>query len=42
MTFFEDMVVGESVVVGRHTFTADGIKALRNSYPETSRNGARS
>ena len=28
MTFLEDIVVGDSVVVGRHTFTADDIKAF--------------
>ena len=29
MSFFEDIVVGESVVVGRHTFTADEHQGLR-------------
>jgi len=28
VTFLEDVVVGDSVVVGRHTFTADDIKAF--------------
>jgi acyl dehydratase len=32
MTFFEDIVVGESVVVGRHTFTAEGIKAFAGRF----------
>lgn len=32
MTFFEDMVVGESVVVGRYTFTAEGIKAFARRF----------
>jgi acyl dehydratase len=32
MSFFEDMVVGESVVVGRHTFTADDIKAFARRF----------
>jgi len=32
MTFFEDVVVGESVVVGRHTFTAENIKAFARRF----------
>ena len=32
MTFFEDIVVGENTVVGRHTFTADDIKAFARRY----------
>jgi len=32
MTFFEDIVVGESVLVGRHTFTAEGIKAFARRF----------
>ena len=32
MTFFEDIVVGENIVVGRHTFTADDIKAFARRY----------
>ena len=32
MTFFEDIVVGESVVVGRHTFTAGGIKIFARRF----------
>jgi acyl dehydratase len=32
MTFFEDIVVGESVVVGRHTFTAENIKAFAERF----------
>ena len=29
MKFFEDIAVGERFELGRHTFTADDIKALR-------------
>jgi acyl dehydratase len=32
MSFFEDLVVGDSVVVGRHTFTAHGIKAFARRF----------
>ena len=32
MSFFEDIVVGENVIVGRHTFTADDIKAFARRY----------
>ena len=32
MTFFEDIVVGESIVVGRHTFTAESIKAFARRF----------
>ena len=32
MTFLEDIVVGDSVVVGRHTFTADDIKAFDRRF----------
>ena len=32
MTFFEDIVVGESIVVGRHTFTAEGIKTFARRF----------
>ena len=32
MTFLEDIVVGDSVVVGRHTFTADDIKAFARRF----------
>jgi acyl dehydratase len=32
VTFFEDIVVGEKVVVGRHTFTADDIKAFARRF----------
>lgn len=32
MTFLEDIVVGDSVVVGRHTFTADDIKAFARCF----------
>jgi acyl dehydratase len=32
MTFLEDIVVGESVVVGRHTFTAENIKAFARRF----------
>ena len=32
MSFFEDIVIGETAVVGRHTFTADGIKAFARRY----------
>jgi len=32
VTFFEDIVAGESFVVGRHTFTAAGIKAFARRY----------
>jgi acyl dehydratase len=32
MSFFEDIVVGENVIVGRHTFTADDIKVFARRY----------
>ena len=32
MTFFEDIVVGESFAVGRHAFTAEGIKAFARRF----------
>jgi len=32
VTFFEDIVIGETVVVGRHTFTADDIKAFARRF----------
>jgi acyl dehydratase len=32
MSFFEDIVVGENLIVGRHTFTADDIKAFARRY----------
>ena len=32
MTFFEDIVVGESAVVGRHTFTAEEMKAFARRF----------
>ncbi|HXD43722.1 MAG TPA: MaoC family dehydratase [Pseudolabrys sp.] len=32
MTFFEDIAAGESIIVGRHTFTAADIKAFARRY----------
>ena len=32
MIFFEDIVVGDSVVLGRHTFTTENIKAFAHRY----------
>jgi acyl dehydratase len=32
MSFFEDIVVGESVMIGRHVFTAEDIKAFANRF----------
>jgi acyl dehydratase len=32
VSFLEDIVVGESAVVGRHTFTADDIKAFARRF----------
>ena len=32
MKFWEDIVVGERAEVGRHTFTADGIKAFARRF----------
>ena len=32
MIFFEDIVVGDSTIVGRHTFTAENIKAFAHRY----------
>ena len=32
MKFFEDVVVGERFEVGRHTFTADNIKAFARRF----------
>jgi acyl dehydratase len=32
MTFLEDIVVGDSVVVGRHTFTTDDIKGFARRF----------
>ncbi|MGN6572766.1 MAG: FAS1-like dehydratase domain-containing protein [Pseudolabrys sp.] len=32
MIFFEDIIVGESVVVGRHIFTTENIKAFAGRY----------
>ena len=32
MIFFEDIVVGDSSVIGRHTFTAEGIKGFARRY----------
>ena len=32
MIFFEDIIVGDSTVVGRHTFTADSIKGFARRY----------
>jgi acyl dehydratase len=32
MSFFEDIVVGESVLVGRHTFTAEDIKSFARRF----------
>ena len=32
MIFFEDIVVGDSTIVGRHTFTAENIKSFASRY----------
>ena len=32
MIFFEDIIVGDSTVVGRHTFTTDSIKGFARRY----------